>query len=316
VWREATEGAFVSVKPAGWRVDGGVTRLSNMDVRTGFRLSSPDGRSTIAIGDARLNSCVIPGRTSAQFLNQSPGGGKEWCPYRTGEQAAEEYVMRVVGPEWGIANLRITGRRARPDLTAAKDRLANVAGPSNFRNATGEVTFAGTRGGVAVSGRFVGNTLLLVSPAPDLLGGNYTRDLVGYAGPVEMDGALSATVARISGSMQWNVQWVMANRAAAQRDFEAIRRSLAAQAELGQKMFEDRMAAADRRAEAVGDLLSGTVRLKDAEGNNYTARAGSNYYFYDEDAGRVAGRRDDAVVGRDLWKDSGEVDLRPLETVR
>jgi hypothetical protein len=315
-WREASENAFNAVKPAGWRVEGGIYRVSNLDVRSGFRLSSPDGRSSIVLGDVRLNGCMVPGPNGGQFTSQSPGGGKEWCPYRTGEQVAEEYAMRVAGPEMGVQNLRITGRRPRPDLTAAKDRLASMAGPSSFRNATGEVTFAGTRGGVAVTGTFIANTLMLHSPAPDLMAGSYTREVAGYVGPAEMDPSLAASVARIAGSMQWNVQWVMANRAAGQRDAEMIRRYLAHQAQVGQQMFEDRMASADRRAEAVGDLLAGTVRLRDAEGNNYSARAGSNYYFYDEQAGRVAGRRDDAVVGRDIWKEAGEVDLRPLEMVR
>jgi hypothetical protein len=221
-----------------------------------------------------------------------------------------------VANELGVQGLRITGRRARPDLTAAADRLAGSAGPSNFRNATGEVTFAGTRGGVQVTGTFVANTLMLYSPAQDLMIGSYTQDVSGYVGPAEMEGALANAIGRINGSMQWNVQWVMANRAAGTRDTEMVRRYLAAQAQLGQQMFEDRTASADRRAAAVGDLLSGQVRLQDAEGNKYTARAGSNYYFLDEQQARVAGTPSDAVVGSDLWKAAGAVDLRPLELIR
>jgi hypothetical protein len=116
--------------------------------------------------------------------------------------------------------------------------------------------------------------------------------------------------------MQWNMQWVMANRAAGARDTEMVRRYLSYQAQLGQQMYENRMAAADRQAAGVGDVIPGTVRLQDAEGNKYTARAGSNYYFFDEDAGRTARDPNDAVVGRDLWKDAGAVDLRPLEVIR
>ena len=47
-----------------------------------------------------------------------------------------------------------------------------------------------------------------------------------------------------------------------------------------------------------------------------TPPAGSNYYFFDEEAGRTAHDPNDAVVGRDLWKDAGAVDLRPLEVIR
>jgi len=315
-WREASEGAFVSVKPAGWRVEGGVVRVSNNDVRSGFRLTSPDARSSIVLGDARLNGCTVPGPNGRQFMNQSPGAGKEWCPYRTGEQVAEGYVQRVVAGELGVQGLRITSRRPRPDLTAAADRLASIGGPSKFRNATGEVTFAGTRGGVPVTGTFMANTLMLYSPAQDLMVGNYTQEISGYVGPAEMDGTLAGVIGRISGSMQWNMPWVMANRAAGTRDTEMVRRYLAFQSQLGQQMYEERTAAADRRAAAAGDVLSGQVRLNDAQGNKYTARAGSNYYFLDEQQARVAGAPDDAVVGTDVWKATGAVDLRPLEVIR
>ncbi len=315
-WREASESAFQSVKPAGWRVEGGVARISNNDVRTGFRLTSPDARSSIVLGDVRLNGCTVPGPNGRQYMNQSPGGGKEWCPYRTGEQVAELYVQRVVAGELGVQGLRITGRRQRPDLTAAADRLASLGGPSNFRNATGEVTFAGTRGGVPVTGSFIGNTLMLYSPAPDLMIGNYTQEVTGYVGPAEMDAALAGAISRINGSIQWNMPWVMANRAAGTRDTEMVRRYLASQAQLGQQLYEDRTTAAGRRAAAGGDVLSGQVRLNDAQGNQYTARAGSNYYFLDEQQARVAGNPDNAVVGADVWKDAGAVDLRPLEVIR
>src|SRR5947209_2645450 len=107
----------------------------------------------------------------------------------------------------------------------------------------------------------------------------------------------------------------MANRAAGVRDTEMVRRYLAEQAKAGQQMYEDGMAAAGKRADAVGDVLSGQVRLKDDQGNQYTARAGSNYYFLDEDLARRV-EPNKAVAGSDLWKDRGAVDLRPLEMIR
>jgi hypothetical protein len=106
---------LTTVKPTGWRAEGGVVRVNHNDVRTGFRLASP--------------------------------------------------------------------RRARVDLTPTADRLANLAGPSNFKNAAGEVTFAGTRAGAQVTGTIMANTLMLYSPAQDLMMGNYSRDISGYVGP-------------------------------------------------------------------------------------------------------------------------------------
>jgi hypothetical protein len=88
-----------------------------------------------------------------------------------------------------------------------------------------------------------------------------------------------------------------------------------AQGESQQKAFWDRMAASDRRTAAVNDILGGTVRLTDGQGNNYQAPAGSNYYFQDLNAARTAGKPDDAVVRADVYP-SPLVDLRPLEVIR
>ena len=112
-----------------------------------------------------------------------------------------------------------------------------------------------------------------------------------------------------------NYQWILANRQAASRDVQATLNQMRASAAMQQKAFWERMDAADRRREAVNDILGGRTRLRDDQGHEYEARAGSNYYFYDEEAGRTAGRPDDAVVGMDVYP-SPVVDLRPLEVIR
>ena len=66
------------------------------------------------------------------------------------------------------------------------------------------------------------------------------------------------------------------------------------------------MASSDRRRDAVNDVLGGTVRLSDGQGNTYQAQAGSNYYFQD-----LTG----TVVSTDVYP-SPLVDLRPLEVIR
>ena len=88
-----------------------------------------------------------------------------------------------------------------------------------------------------------------------------------------------------------------------------------AQAENQQRAFWDRMASADQRAAAVGDVLSGTVRLTDGEGNTYQAPAGSNYYFQSKALARTAGTKDGTVVGSDVYP-APLVDLKPLEVIR
>jgi len=90
-----------------------------------------------------------------------------------------------------------------------------------------------------------------------------------------------------------------------QRDTEMVRR-------------QDRIASADRRSAAVGDVLSGQVRLRDSEGNQYEAHAGSNYYYLNQQQSRLESNRSNAVLGTDISVpvSSGSIDLRPLEVIR
>lgn len=315
-WREASEGAFTTEKPAGWRAEGGVRRISNNDVRLGYRLISPDGQAGMVMGDVRLGTCTVAGPGGQQFQNMGPTSGIEWCPYRTGEQAAEIYAQRLLTQDWGIQGLRILNRRPRPDLSQESSQAAAAYG-LKVRDSWGEVQFEGTRQGASITGKVVGFTQFLASVDPNLMAGTYTTQIYAFLGRRGQEATYAAAIARIQGSVRWNVQWVMANRASAQRDTGMVMRYLREQGERGQRMFEERTASADRRAAAVGDLLSGTVRLRDPQGRQYEAKAGSNYYYLNEGQARQGGRRDDAVVGSDLsLPTTGVVDLLPLEVIR
>jgi hypothetical protein len=313
-WLEQSEGAFQAVKPAGWRAEGGVLRNSNSDVRVGYRLARPDGQAVMFMGDTRLNNCMVPG---PQYSGMGAlGGGYDLCPYREGAQIAEEYLTRAVAPEWRIEGLRITERRRRPDLTETADRVSNSAG-GNARNAYGEVTFEGHRGGSAIRGTMVGNTQFHPSVTPQMIAGSYMKYVTGYLAPAGQASATLSALGKIHASFRWNTQWIAGNRAASARDHEAIRQYQQWQAELGRKMFEERSESAQRRSNAVGDLLRGRVRLRDAEGNQYEAQAGSNYY-YAEETGARTGDPNTTIIGSDVWisPNNGVIDLRPLEVIQ
>ncbi|MEP7363915.1 MAG: hypothetical protein ABI972_11720 [Acidobacteriota bacterium] len=312
-WRDPTESAFTVLKPAGWQAQGGVARLSNMDVRVAFRFVSPDNSSAIWVGDTRLGSCKVPGPSAPN--TQGMAG---WCPYRTGTQIAQQYVSSILGRDLGVQGLQVTGGRDRTDLTAQADRLPRMAGMNGVRNAYGEVEIAGSRGGAPVVGRVAGNTQFMASVAPDLVAGSYSQEISGYLAPQGKESEIAAIMGRVLGSMQWNSQWIMANRQAASQDAQATMNYLRGQAELSQQMFEQRMDSADRRAAAVGDVLSGTVRLQDQQGNRYQAKAGSNYYYLNEQQAAQQSDPNRAVLGTDQWAPlhGGAIDLRPLELVR
>ena len=312
-WREPNEGAFVIPIPEGWKAQGGITRLSNTDVRGGIRVWSPDGASMVQFGDVRIDKVLVPGRQP--MPGAQLGQGWRMGPHQTGLQMAEFYLRQFLVSDLSLNAVEITNHQDRTDLNAAADQVPAQMGVRGYQHAFGEISFRASRQGRPVEGSLLGMTRMLWSPDPGLMGGNFETEIKGFVGPSGSAAALAQIGGHMEANCEYNYQWVAANRQAASQDVRMTLNHMRASAEMQQKAFWDRMAAADRRREAVNDVLGGRVRLRDDQGNQYEARAGSNYYFYDEEAGRTAGRPDDAVVGRDVYP-SPVVDLRPLEEIR
>lgn len=313
MWREQNEGAFTMPIPEGWHVQGGIQRLSNTDVRGGIRVWSPDGASLVQFNDVRLDKVLVPGRMG---LPQTQlGAGWRMGPHQSGLQMAEWYLRQVWASELGLSGVEIVARQDRPDLSGQADQVPLRMGVRGFQHLFGEVGFRGSRNGRPVEGRLLGMTRMLWSPNPDLAGGNFETEIKGYLGPAGTGATLAAIGGYMEGHCEYNYQWVAANRQAAAQDVRNTISQMHASAELQQKAFWDRMAASDQRREAVNDVLGGRVRLTDGQGNQYEAKAGSNYYFYDVQTGHQARRPDDAVVGTDVYP-APVVDLRPLEVLR
>jgi hypothetical protein len=312
-WREANEGAFVIPIPEGWQMQGGIQRISNTDIRGGIRAWSPDGASMIQFNDVRLDKVLVPGRLASPQAQL--GRGWRMGPHQSGLQIAESYLRQFWSKDLGLTNVEVTARQDRADLSSQADQLPQRMGVRGVQHLYGELAFRATRQGKPVEGRLLGMTRTMWSPDPAQFGGSYETEIKGFLGPA----GTAATLARIGGYMEanceYNYQWIAANRQAAQRDVQATLNQMRASAEQQQKAFWDRMAASDRRRDSVNDVLGGTVRLTDGQGNHYEAKAGSNYYFFDVQAGGQAARPNDAVVGADIYP-SPAVDLRPLEVIR
>ena len=97
-WREPNEGAYTIDVPRGWRISGGVRRITAVDVRSAVNAVSPDGTVRIFIGDYDL----MPRREldqAARMAGLHEGqtiGGSLIARYQTGVQVAERY------PAWKI----------------------------------------------------------------------------------------------------------------------------------------------------------------------------------------------------------------------
>jgi len=104
-WREPNEGAYTIDVPRGWRVSGGIRRVTPVDVRSALGVVSPDGAIRIFIGDYDLmprreldRAGQMAGLREGQVL-----GGSLIARYQSGVQVAEGY------PAWKLCRqARIT----------------------------------------------------------------------------------------------------------------------------------------------------------------------------------------------------------------
>ncbi|HEY1751885.1 MAG TPA: hypothetical protein VGG29_11505 [Caulobacteraceae bacterium] len=144
---DPTEHAFTISAPQGWTVKGGVQRAGGQ-AKPWVTATSPDGATTIAIGDPSIPTFLLPGPLSAR------GGQSPVEPYESAVQFAGEYAQHAYGST--CAGLTPAGSRAEPALAqqavATGDQAASAMGvaplPASNYDA-GSATFSCQSNGVA-----------------------------------------------------------------------------------------------------------------------------------------------------------------------
>jgi hypothetical protein len=314
-WKEPSELAYTLAVPQGWQAVGGIQRTDVTHYRSGVQMTSPDGNSVIRIGDQRLDPCTIPGPGMASLPQVKTA--IKYCQAQSGGQFAGDYVRRALAQDLGITNLRLAGPFERTDLEQRAQ--ANTMQGLRVNYSTAEVHFSGQRNGVPMAGTLLATvTLMYATPGQNFQVGTQTYKLTGFAAPAAQYDMMAKLTGVVEASVRINPVWwsqtQRINKEIADRNLATLQAEGAHQ----QQAFWDRMAASDQRREAVNDILGGTVRLNNAASPGaqpYQAKAGSNFYFLDQQAARTAGKPDDAVVATDLWP-SSTVDLTPLEVIR
>jgi hypothetical protein len=124
---EPTQSAFSLTVPQGWSVKSGVQGPSPAQSKVWVQATSPDGATTISIGDPQIPNFTEPSQFHAAGTTaQAPGGGQSPVEaYENGVQFAADYAQR----DWGQAcQLQQTGSQPEPALVQiAQQRAAQFA---------------------------------------------------------------------------------------------------------------------------------------------------------------------------------------------
>jgi hypothetical protein len=312
-WVDPVEQAFATEVPAGWQVQGGVRRLTAIEVRSGVQIVSPDQQTVVRIGDpdVPLFEEPAPPVMGVYF----PEGS--WRPCLQGSRclvlrylpgahfAAWLAQQRTSGWCEGFA---ITGQRDRPDVAAVDLRYSAAAAQFGVvqRTDVGEVTFTCQRAGRPIQGYTYARTAYTGGPGGP--SGNWSAaDMVFYAAPPEA-AATAATVARHAfARLQTNPQWEAMQRRTRQVSAEVEAKSRRDVAAIIADVHASRAAAQDRSAQRNALAIRGLDNVVDpATGHALQVESGSGYYWID-----AAG----AIVGTTSRSQPG-VDFRELVRVR
>jgi hypothetical protein len=250
---DPTENAFTVSVPQGWTVKGGIQRSSPIAAQAWLTAASPDGATTITVGDPSIPGFTLPSATGGS------GGQNPVEPYESGIQFATDYAQRAFGTT--CSPLTAAGSQAETALAqAAADQAAKVlaavgqAPPPGSQYDGGSATFTCQANGVADSVGVIDVTSVLRTPTGGFWG---VPMLLAYRTPAASRAQTDQLTRAIKASLQFNAQW-QAQMAAAERQ------QLAAIQQQGQQMLavgaaQDAQESATLRAQGQADMATQTA---------------------------------------------------------
>ena len=194
---DPNEHAFTMDVPAGWHVQGGMSRRGPIDVSPYMRVESPDGQQLLMLGDA------------GPVYFQTPGFGARGPTHRylPGEEYVRNYVQQSVAPL--CDNLRFQSGAERADI--ANGLLAQQA--PRAQHDAGEAIFSCSHAEKAARVYMVAATFLYVSPIRTLPGTWGVVMLAGCIAPPDRLDASRKIVLHMLVSSRYDRQWVLAQQA-------------------------------------------------------------------------------------------------------
>jgi hypothetical protein len=215
---DPVEHAFSIDVPAGWRVSGGIKRMSTVDIRSGVEAISPDNTIDLFYGDPSIPVYTPPSPMLAagglgQGMTYSPGYGNQFLiePYLNGEAFSAQWGQARVAKD--CTNVRRTGARPRPDANQAID-TAYAQGGVRTSILAGESSFACNLRGMAGVGYVFAATELVQTQISSLWD---VKSLVGFVAAAPRGNTAYMLLGHMVASFAVNPRWQIAqNQTAAQ----------------------------------------------------------------------------------------------------
>jgi hypothetical protein len=287
-WVEPTERAFSLPVPAGWPVEGGLKRVTALDLRSEVRAQSPDGSIYLQIGDLNLPPMVLPSRKYLAFTQEGNWTSLQGVQpvfilrYFPGVHYLTDYYL----PQ-RLGAFQPVQRRDLSDmaqLLAAQWRAMGVP----VRVDAGEVVCSVSTNSGPRKAYWTAQTKLTAGlPGMDADEGNWQVDfLAGYLCAPEVEPLAQALLGQMITGQRFNLQWVQAEQQLQARVGQIITQGNAAINDMIARHQHERVQIMDRayghltrsiRGETlVRDPSTGAEGVVSNQGNFYWKVRGTN----------------------------------------
>lgn len=264
-WVEPTERAFSLPVPAEWKVEGGLKRMTALDLRSEVKVQSPDGRIHLQIGDADLPLMVLPSRMYLSFTQEGSWTSLQGVQpvfilrYLPGVHFLTDYYLpRRLGAFQPIQ------RRDLPDmaqLMAAQWREMGVPA----RVDAGEV-FCSVNTDSGLRKAYWTAQTKVISGLPGMTAdeGNWHVDfLAGYLCAPETEPLAQALLGQMITGQRVNLQWALAEQQMQARVGQVITQGNAAINDMIARHQQDRAQIMDRAYGHLTRSIRGEALVRD-----------------------------------------------------
>jgi hypothetical protein len=306
-FQDPREGSFSLDVPAGWKVDGGLVRLSPTDLRGFLHAQSPEG-VFVGLGDPNIPPFVVPnemhlvtGFSEGSWYQLADGSRLMVRSYVPGLAFAQEYVASALGRGGG---LEILDQRERPELAQAVRNAFGQLDNAYFSSTLtfGEVSFRLARSGQTLAGFCLAGPELHTAMGTGIW---YVRHLYVTLAPEGRTALASAVMERMLKSYEVNPQWFASQLRLTGNVSRIVSETHDYVSRVQSESYWNRQQVLDRTSQRFSDSIRGIQRVQDPNtGQVYEAVAGSNYYW------RAAGS--DRPFGTETSDVPRYIDVTPL----
>ncbi len=300
-WIDPKENAFRIKVPEGWNVDGGLFRAGSVDVRIHIRMTSPDGKISVGIGDKDLPKYTT-GWPEGQIYNPGYGNTMTGKPFISGGAFAQEYANNN-SEALGCPGGQSEGKEL-DEITRAMQQIYDQQNLIlRTKVSVGEARLNCTKDGVDHVGYVVAK-LTLAQDGQGIDSGIWEADMTGFSAPQSRESEAFNAAFSAYQSFQYEPAWHQAQQGTTAATANIVAKTNNEISAMISKQYAKTQVTMDRIFRNWSNATLGQTDIVDpTTGETYKIASGKNYYW------RKAGT--DVIAGTNQYE-RPDIDFSPM----